>query len=268
MTPTQDSLDTLSAFATTLAEKGGAIAKQWFRTDYTIDLKKDKSPVTIADRTVEGELRQQILAAYPSHGILGEEYGQDKTDAEYVWVLDPIDGTRSFITGSPLWGTLVALLHRGQPVVGVVEMPILQERWLGVAGKGSWFSSRGQDQKACTVSRCTRLEEAKFYTTSMRYFDSNEQPAVQHLTDTVQTANFGGDCYIYGLLAAGYIDLVVESQLHPFDYLSLIPIISEAGGCITDWDNQPLSMHSTGKVIAAATPELHRQTLELLHSRL
>lgn len=259
-------LDTLADFAAVLAQRGGEIAQQWFRADYTIDVKKDSSPVTIADRTVEAEMRESILHSYPHHGILGEEHGQEAVDAEYVWVIDPIDGTRSFITGSPLWGTLVALLYKGRPVVGAVEIPVLKERWLATAEQGCHASSPQKGAVESRVSGCSELASAQFYTTSIRYFDEQDKPMINLLANTTANALFGGDCYIYGLLASGYIDLVVESQLKPYDYLALIPIIEEAGGVITDWEGRPLSLQSDGNLIAASTHELHAQTLQFIRN--
>lgn len=262
-----DDLVTLTDFAAALAQRGGEIAQQWFRADFTIDVKTDCSPVTIADRSVEAELREKIISAYPHHGILGEEYGQEAVDAEYVWVIDPIDGTRSFITGSPLWGTLVALLHKGRPVVGAVEIPVLQERWIGTAAQGCRAVSPQKGTVNSRVSDCTELAAAQFYTTSIRYFDEQDKPTINQLADATANALFGGDCYIYCLLASGYIDLVVESQLKPYDYLALVPIIEEAGGIITDWEGKPMSLQSDGNLIAAATHELHAQALQFIHNK-
>lgn len=255
----------LAFYAADLALKGGACAKQWFRTNINIDKKKDSSPVSEADRNTEAMLRQNILSRFPHHGLLGEEYGKENTESEYVWSIDPIDGTRSFITGSPLWGTLVALLKHGNPIIGAVEIPTLNERWIAYAGGGCSFSdNRGTLIKA-KVSTCTSLSNAKFYTTSPIYFDETEKTKIAAIIESVMEPRFGGDCYIYCLLASGFIDLVIESQLHPFDYLPLIPIIEEAGGIITDWQGKQLDMTSNGKVVAAATRELHKQALAILN---
>lgn len=250
-------------FALALAEAGGKTALEWFRKKYTIEHKSDKSPVTVADKTTETCLREMIRAHYPEHGVLGEEFGDENGSQEYVWSLDPIDGTRSFITGSPLWGTIVALVHNGSPITGVVRVPAMDECWWGSRGCGAW-SGTAAEKKRAEVSACTDISTAKFYTTSPYYFSAEEKPAVSRVIDAAQEARFGGDCYSYCLLASGYVDLIVESCLHYFDYMPLIPIIEEAGGLITDWQGQPLHMESAGQVVAAATPELHRQALELL----
>jgi myo-inositol-1(or 4)-monophosphatase len=260
----QESIEIFAEFAAELAAAGGATAKRWFRTACNIDVKADHSPVTIADRRTESHLRQCIQARFPDHGLLGEEYGQENSDSEYVWSIDPIDGTRSFITGSPIWGTLVALLHNGHPIVGATDLPVLGERWLAFNGGGCWHTANGDERHRCWVSNCRELGTARFYTTSPQYFSPVEKPVMQKLTESVGEARFGGDCYSYCLLASGFIDLVVESQLHHFDYMPLITIVQEAGGVITDWQGNPLSVHSGERIVAAATPELHWQTLQLL----
>jgi len=254
----------LAEFAAVLAGKGGECAIDWFRSDYDVDVKNDKSPVTLADKTTEALLRKKIQERFPDHGILGEEYGRDNIQSEYVWSIDPIDGTRSFITGSPLWGTLVALLHKGDPVVGAVNLPVLGERWDAFSGGGCYAGARNGGVRRVKVSRCRSLDKAKFYTTSPLYFDPEEKDRLAKLISTVQEPRFGGDCYCYCLLASGYIDLVVESQLHPFDYLPFITIIREAGGVITDWQGNQAGMDSDGRIVAAATRELHQQALEIL----
>ncbi len=263
-----EDIPAFSNFAVDIARRGGGCAKQWFRSNCAVDVKKDNSPVTIADRTTEELLRKSIQERYPDHGLLGEEYGSDNLQARYVWSIDPIDGTRSFVSGNPVWGTLVALLHEGIPVVGAVEMPALVESWNASAGCGCWFSERGGTQTRCAVSACKRLEDAIFCTTSPLYFHESEKSLIWKLIETVGDTRFGGDCYIYCLLASGFVDLVVESELHPFDYLPLVPIIQEAGGIITDWQGAPLSVKSEGRVVAAATSELHQQTLALLNAEL
>ncbi|WP_028579235.1 histidinol-phosphatase [Desulfogranum japonicum] len=260
-----ENISVFSQFAADIARKGGECAKQLFRSNCTVDVKTDKSPVTTADRNTEALLRKSIQERYPDHGILGEEYGDDNLQAKYVWSLDPIDGTRSFISGHPVWGTLVALLHEQVPVVGAVEMPALTESWNAFLGGGCYFTDRDGNRNRCTVSRCARIEDATLCTTSPLYFHESEKPVIWKLIETVGDSRFGGDCYIYCLLASGFVDLVVESELHPFDYLPLVPIIQEAGGVITDWLGQPLTAQSTGQVIAAATRELHQRTLDLLN---
>ncbi|SEG81078.1 histidinol-phosphatase [Marinobacterium lutimaris] len=264
-TETVELLKEALPFSLALADKANELSLQWFRKTLDIDLKSDDSPVTIADRNVEKMLRSTIEAQYPGHGLLGEEFGRERLDAEHVWVVDPIDGTRSFITGSPLWGCLIGLMQHNRPVLGLVEVPATGERWYARRGDGAHFRSiRGEEQR-CEVSRCESLAAAKLYTTSPYYFDAPDSPAIESLLDSCAVARFGGDCYNYGLLASGHIDLVVESQLQPFDYLPLVTIVEEAGGIITDWQGQPLTTASDGRVVAAATASLHREVLHALN---
>lgn len=242
----------LMEFALELADTAEPIATRWFRHGLAIDLKADKSPVTEADRSVEAALRAKILARFPNHGILGEEQGRERLNAEVVWVIDPIDGTRSFITGMPLWGTLIAAVVDGVPEIGVIAAPAMAERWIGHRGFGATFQGA-----PCRTSGCQDLEHARLFTTSPYYFRPDERAAFEALMPLVHTTRFNGDCYTYGLLASGHVDLVVECRLEPFDYCALVPIVEGAGGVITDWDGNSLGLGSDGRVIAAATPELH-----------
>lgn len=247
-----------------LAAESGRLALRWFRQPLDVELKGDESPVTVADRTVERHLRDALARRFPGHGILGEEFAPVRPEADSVWVIDPIDGTRSFITGWPVWGTLLALLRGGRPELGVIEMPALDERWVGVSGHGTWFSAGAQGWRRCAVRPCRSLAAAHFYTTSLLYFDGAERRRIETVAGAVHTARFGGDCYGYGLLASGHIDLVIENRLQPYDYFATVPVIEAAGGLVTDWRGQPLTMASDGRVVAAATPELHAQALALL----
>lgn len=258
------SLSDLAGFAEALAAEAGQKALGYFRRSLDIELKPDESPVTIADKAVESLIRQRLAATYPDHGILGEEHGTERLDSSHVWIVDPIDGTRSFITGWPIWGTLVSLVHQTAPRVGVIEMPALGERWVGTAGTATRFVSSRDGAQNCRVSTCTRLAQATLYSTSPYYFSETDRPAVQAVAQAARTPRFGGDCYSYGLLASGYVDAVVEALLQPFDYYALIPVIEGAGGIITDWSGKPLDMQSDGRVVAAATAELHQEILTAL----
>ena len=252
-------LAAFSSFAQTLTDHVRPLSRKWFRHPLAVDTKADESPVTQADREVEAALRDVIAQHYPAHGIFGEEFGSLHAEAEFVWSLDPIDGTRAFISGNPLWGTLLALLHRGKPVLGVIDIPMLNERWIGAAGSSAQLN--GED---CGVSACTELRQAILYATSPDIFEGAELAAFDALTQAARMRRYGGDCYSYGLLASGHVDLVVEAGLQPYDYLALIPVIEGAGGVITDWTGQPLSLESQGRVVAAATPQLHRQAMRVL----
>ncbi len=257
-----DALLALSTFAQTLADQVRPVSRRWFRSALQVDLKADESPVTRADREVETALRQAIAEHYPDHGIFGEEFGASQPDAEFTWSVDPIDGTRSFISGHPLWGTLLAALHRGKPIVGIIDIPMLDERWVGVKGAATLFNG-----VQCRTSACKILSCATLYSTSPDIFQGGDAVAFDGLSRVVGMRRFGGDCYSYGLLASGHIDLVVEAGLQPYDYLALTPVIEGAGGIITDWAGQPLSLESQGRVVAAATPELHQQAIQAMVSR-
>ena len=249
----------LAAFAESLATAVRPVSCRWFRHTLQVDTKADESPVTIADREVEAALRQRITARFPEHGILGEELGRSHVDAEYVWSLDPIDGTRSFISGHPLWGTLIALLHRGTPVLGVIDMPVLDERWVGIEGKPTRFNGA-----VCRTSAQRDLAQASLYSTSPDLFRNDGNAAFERLSQAVHMRRFGGDCYSYALLAAGHVDLVFETELQPYDYLALTPVIEGAGGTITDWSGAALGMGSDGRVLAAANAPLHAQALAVV----
>ncbi|KJV37151.1 histidinol-phosphatase [Luteibacter yeojuensis] len=240
------------AFATGIANNARALSLPRFRRPVDVSHKGDMSPVTAVDRGVESMLRERIEQAWPGHGLLGEEYGASHVDAEFVWSIDPIDGTRSFISGWPLWGTLIALLRGGTPVLGILDMPALDERWVGHVGVSTEMNGR-----PCHASACEALGEATLYTTTPDMFTPAEWEAFDRTSRAAYTRRFGGDCYGYGMLASGHIDAVIEANLMPYDYLAITPVVQAAGGVMTDWEGRPLGMASGGRVVAAATPALH-----------
>jgi myo-inositol-1(or 4)-monophosphatase len=246
------------AAAQRMADAARSIACQYFRRPIAVERKSDSSPVTMADRVIEIELRRHIGAEFPAHGIFGEELGQ-QTDAEFTWMLDPIDGTKSFISGSPLFGTLIALLYRSRPVIGVIDIPATGERWLGCAGRHSVFNG-----SEATVSSCRRIEDARVYTTSPDAFGSKDWQRFDSLSRRAALRRFGGDCYSYGLLASGHCDLVIEAGLKPYDYLALVPVIEGAGGKISDWRGAALGLQSDGRVVAAASEPLWQAALKAI----
>ena len=252
----------LIAFANELADAAGGIVRRYFRRGVAVDDKADLSPVTIADREAELALRALIETRFPEHGILGEEHGSRRTDAERVWVLDPIDGTKSFISGVPLFGTLIALAERGTPVLGVIDQPISRERWIGARGHKSTLNGAPISTRACPT-----LAAAALFATSPDMFRGADAEGFQRLKGAVKLARFGGDCYAYGLLAAGFIDLVVEAGLKPYDYAALAPVIAGAGGSMTDWSGKPLGLGSDGRVLACGDPRLAGAARGLLASR-
>ena len=245
--------------ANRLADAARPIAARYFRTPVAVDDKTDNSPVTIADREAETAMRDLLSRHVPEHGVFGEEHGAVRTDAEYVWVLDPIDGTKAFITGLPIFGTLIALLHRGKPVLGIIDQPILKERWLGVDGERSTFNG-----KPISVRACAALANAYMYSTAPLMFPGAYEKPHEALTRQVKLFRWGGDCYAYGLLASGHVDLVVEASLKLYDFAALVPVIKGAGGLITDWRGKELDMHSDGSVLAAGDPAIHRAAIEVL----
>jgi inositol-phosphate phosphatase/L-galactose 1-phosphate phosphatase/histidinol-phosphatase len=247
------------AFAEELADGARAILRRSFRAVPDAEYKADATPVTVADREVEAWLRARIGEAFPEHGILGEEHGDERLDAEWVWVLDPIDGTQSFASGSPLFGSLIALTHHGAPVVGALDTPIVAERWLATTGGGATFNGR-----TTRVRAARPLSEALFYTTSPYAFTGPLAGGLQRLRERVRIMRFSADCYAYGLLARGDIDVVIEAGLNPYDACAIAPIVLEAGGVFTQWDGAPVRIDFDGTVIAATSEELAREALELL----
>lgn len=252
--------DTWIDLAHRLADIARPIAKRYFRTPLDIENKADESPVTIADRSIEAAMREEIERTFPDHGILGEEFGSVRLDGEAVWVLDPIDGTKAFITGMPTFGTLIAACVDGKPVLGIIDQPISEERWVGAAGMRSTYNGAPIRTRATTD-----LAAASFYTTAPEVFEGTDaEAAFQDLKTSVASARYSADCYGYGLLAMGCIDLVVEQGLQPYDYCALVPVIEGAGGMATDWGGAPLTLESEGRVLAAATSGLHAATSALL----
>ena len=227
------------------------------RRDVAVEVKSDQSPVTLADRGAEELMRRMIKARFPAHGLLGEELGPENTDAEFVWVLDPVDGTKSFITGVPLWGTLIALLHHGQPVLGCIHQPVLNQL---VIGDGVTTTLNGQPVR-CRPT--TKLSDATLLTcdwlTPAQYQDG---AAFERLAKSARLCRTWGDAGGYLLLATGWADLVVDPIMNPWDIAALVPVIRGAGGVITDWAGGPA--YPATSTIAAATPELHAAALAAL----
>lgn len=243
-----------------LANAAAVVVRRHFRTPIAIADKDDASPVTIADRDAESAMRTLIEATFPSHGIIGEEFGAKSPDAEWVWVLDPIDGTKAFITGKPSFGTLIGLMHRGRPVLGVIDQAITRERWVGAVGHGSTLNG-----EPIRCRPCPDLALAALYTTDPVLFEGGEdRAAYDRLEQAVKLHRYGTDCYAYGLLAAGFVDVVCEAQLKLHDFIALAPVIEGAGGMMTDWSGQPLTQTSDGRVLAAGDPACHAQALARL----
>lgn len=256
----------LLAFAHRLADAAARVTLKHFRTAIRADNKSGTGydPVTEADRGAETAIRTLIEQTYPGHGILGEEHGKVRSRDGLTWVIDPIDGTRSFITGSPLWGTLIALHDGVRPIIGMLDQPFLKERFWGVSmpkWREAVLETPGGRQALATRA-CPRLADAALSTTTPEMFKGAERAAFEKLMAGVRLMRFGGDCYQYGMLAHGFMDLVVETRLQPYDIQALIPIIEGAGGAVTNWQGGPADQG--GSVVAAGDARTHAAALEIL----
>lgn len=243
-------LTDIERFLDQLGDEARAIAMQYFRTDIDVETKPDATPVTTADRAIERRLRELIASRFPSHTLVGEE-GGGRIAEGVSWVIDPIDGTKSFVTGLPLFGTLVAMLENRRPVCGMIEVPAMRERWIG----GIDHASRNGEP--CTVSACAHLRDARLCSTDPRMFSGEAERAFARLAREVRVTRFGTDCYGYAMLASGHVDLVVEDGLQIHDVMAIIPVIQGAGGIVTTWAGDPIGESFEGNIIAAATRSLH-----------
>jgi myo-inositol-1(or 4)-monophosphatase len=254
-----------ASFVEALATHSGEAILPFFRTSLAA---LDKSttgafdPVTEADRAGEVAMRRLINASFPSHGIIGEEFGEERSDAEYVWVLDPIDGTKAFICGMPLWGTLIGLTRHGQPVYGMMNQPFTRERFSG-DGKAARYEGLS-GKRTLLVRDCAGVADAVITTTHPGLMPPADRQRFERLEKRAKLSRYGGDCYAYAMLAAGHIDLVVESGLKPYDIVALIPIVQGAGGIITSWEGGDCA--GGGTVIAAGDKRTHEEALAILNS--
>ncbi|PZO82995.1 MAG: histidinol phosphate phosphatase [Micavibrio aeruginosavorus] len=254
----------LVSFANHLADESGKVIRGYFRQPFDVETKSDESPVTAADKGAEARLREIIEAQRPEDGILGEEYGPKESRNGYTWVLDPIDGTKSFVIGRPTFGTLIALCKDGVPILGVIDQPILNERWVG-DGKVTYFNG----QEAHT-RKCPSLKQARVASTAPAQLAAPN--ADGHLWQALDAACaytvWGGDCYSYGLLANGGLDAVVETCLAPYDYLALVPVVTGAGGFMSDWNGNPLTLinhDKSGRTIAMGDASLKDDFLKIIN---
>ncbi len=249
--------DNIESFANQLADQARNIALNYFRKSFEVESKTDNSPVSIADKEIEHVLRKMISDEFPHHGVLGEEFETKSSESEFLWVIDPIDGTKSFICGHPSFGTLISLLKDGRPVLGLIEIPAMKERWLGVDNKGTAFNGRQVNTKSTL-----NLVDSICCTTGPDFFKENELPVYNRVSRHGAFRLFGGDCYNYGLLASGHVDVVMEAGLKPFDFMALIPVIKNAGGIVTDWQGDEMNLNSCGQILATANRQLHQQCLD------
>ncbi len=252
-------VDELSRLALHLVDIAGPIARRHFRTPVAIDEKADNSPVTVADRTIEGEIRRVLEVRRPDDGIIGEEYGAARADADLVWVIDPIDGTRAFVTGRPTFVTLVALLYQGRPVLGVIDQPVIGDRWIGIDGRPTMANGR-----AVRARPCPSLDRAVLAATSPDMFQDGERTAFDRLGQAVRMVTWGGDGYQTGLMTLGLLDIVAESSMQLYDFAALAPVVAGAGGRMVDWQGRPLDAQSGRTVLSVGDPALLEPALACL----
>lgn len=253
----------LDTFVHHLATVSGEAILPFFRTSLGVEDKsrgRSFDPVTQADRAAEQAMRRMIQDHFPDHGIIGEEFPNARVDAPYVWALDPIDGTKSFICGMPAWGTLIGLLKQGAPVYGMMHQPFIKERFFG-DGANAFYRGPAGDRRLMTRA-CGSLEDAVLFTTSPLLMTAEDRASFRKVEDRVRLSRYGGDCYAYCMVAAGLVDLVIETGLKDHDVVALIPIIEGAGGVVTSWEGGPAA--SGGRVVAAGSAAIHAAALEVL----
>ncbi|NOD88310.1 MULTISPECIES: inositol monophosphatase family protein [unclassified Ruegeria] len=252
---------TLKEHAIQMADIASSSAMRFFRGSLGVEFKLDESPVTQADKAVEAEVRSYLNQHFPEHGVFGEEHGQEAGDGRHMWVIDPIDGTRSFLSGHPLFGFLLAHLVDGQPQLGLVGMPALNEVYVGVIGEGAALNG-----EPIRTSQQKRLDQSILYVNEGDKIHRDHLDLFNRLMQAGQTRRFAYDCYPHALLAAGHVDAVVDYDLQPYDYLAVAPLIAAAGGVMTDWQGRALTLESDGAVVSAATPDLHADLLKLINT--
>jgi inositol-phosphate phosphatase/L-galactose 1-phosphate phosphatase/histidinol-phosphatase len=252
-------IDTFLALALRLADAAGEVIRPYFRRPIAVIDKPDLTPVTAADRAAEETMRGLIEARFPEHGILGEEFGRAREGAEFIWTLDPIDGTKSFISGVPLFGTLIALTRDRRPILGVIDQPISRERWVGASGRQTTLNGAAIRCRPCPI-----LAAATLFATTPDMFKGEDAAWFARVSAAVKLTRFGADCYAYGLLAAGFVDLVLEANLKPYDFCAMVPIVEGAGGVASDWRGRSLDLASDGRILVAGDRRAHGAALALL----
>ena len=256
----KNQMDEFISFANILADESAKVIMEYFRQTLTIENKDDDTPVTIADKKSELKIRELINKAYPSHGILAEEFDNTNLDSEYIWVIDPIDGTRSFIAGHKDFGTLIALLYKKKPVLGIINCPAHEERWIGAENQITTLNG-----KKIKTSSKKLIEDCYTMTTGLYLEDEIFRNAFENIIKKSKDYILRGDCYMYGMLSTGLIDIVIEDTLKAHDYMALVPIIQGAGGIITDKNNNPITLNSDGSVLATANSLIHKQAINLIN---
>jgi inositol-phosphate phosphatase/L-galactose 1-phosphate phosphatase/histidinol-phosphatase len=251
-------------FGNHLADISADVIRKYFRQDLGEVEKDNQTPVTLADQQSEKIMRDAIIQNFPDHGIIGEEFGAINPSAKYQWVLDPIDGTISFVMGRPIFGTLIALCEDGVPILGIINQPITGERWLGFDDQASFNGNKIKTRK------CENLSEAILCSTSPHFFKGKDLEMLNKICCQTKYQSqggiiWGGDCYLFGLLAMGKIDVVIETGLKNHDFAALVPVVKSAGGIITDWNGRELNLNSDGRVLACGNTVLHQKILEVLN---
>ena len=253
-------LQLFSSFASEIADVARQIVRTAAAGPRRPVAKSDSSPVTETDRAVEQSLRERIADRFPRHGVLGEEFGAEGLGEEFVWVIDPIDGTKAFVGGLAVYGTLISLTHGGTPVLGLIDNPVTGDRWLGLSGRATTLNG-----VAIRTASTALLSEAFMANGNPEPFQQNEKDGVERLRLSTRWCVYGGSCMAYGRVADGSIDISIDGRLDPYDYCALVPVVTGAGGCITDWQGRPLTLTSGNLCLAAANEALHRQVLETLN---
>jgi myo-inositol-1(or 4)-monophosphatase len=262
-----DDLQQRFVFAGELADAAGDVIRPFFRRRIEISNKGAAGlydPVTEADRRAEQIVRSRIANRFPQDGIIGEEFGETEGASGYLWVIDPIDGTRAFVAGQPLWGTLIALEHEGRPLLGILDQPFLHERFVGYGDNAEFRDSRGSTK--LTTRACANLSDALITTTHPHtHFTEAEREKFRQVERQCRLSRYGGDCYAYGLLAMGFVDLVIEAGLKHWDVAAILPIVEGAGGILTGWNGE--SVLYGGSVVAAGDQRVHAQAVQLLSAQ-
>ena len=255
-----NSLQEYLNFANKLADEAGIISMEYFRTSLDIENKSDETPVTIADKNTELRLRSMIEKEYPNHGILGEEFDSMNPDAEFIWVIDPIDGTKSYLAGHKDFGNLISLTQNKKPIIGIINCPAHNERWVGAKNQNSTLN-----QQPSKTSSVTKIEDAYFFSSGLYFDEPHLRNAVDKIKNKVKYYRYGGDCYMYGMVASGLIDFVIEDTLKVHDYMALVNVIEGSGGKVTDKFGNEITTDSRGSCIASANEKLHSELISLIN---
>tara|TARA_B100000401_G_scaffold423851_1_gene352099 strand:+ start:144 stop:920 length:777 start_codon:yes stop_codon:yes gene_type:complete len=248
-------------FANLLADLATKTSMMYFRKNINIENKEDESPVTIADKETEEIIRDNIRKTFPDHGILGEEYESENLESEFIWVIDPIDGTRSYIAGHKDFGNLISLLHKNQPIIGIINCPAHNERWIGIQNTKTTCNG-----KNVNTSKIEKLEDAYLFSSGIYFYEESFRKGFENIKEKTKFFRLGGDCYMYGMLSSGLIDIVIEDTLKAHDYMALINVIEGAGGKITDKLGNPITLNSDGSLIASSSSLLHNKIINIINN--